>query len=68
MEPPYLSILWRYGHLLGRCGRPGRGGMPITAAFTGLRRNLSDDFLTILHAAHKMNLACADCDVVTGFC
>lgn len=49
-----LVDLVRYGHLLAVAVGLGAAAMADYAAFTGLRRKVSDEFLSILHAAHKM--------------
>ncbi len=49
-----LVDLVRYGHLLAVAVGLGAAAMADYAAFTGLRRRVSDDFLSILHVAHKM--------------
>ena len=49
-----LVDMVRYGHLLAVAVGLGAAAMADYAAFTGLKRKVSDDFLAILHAAHKM--------------
>lgn len=53
MDTIFVDLV-RYGHLLAVAVGLGAAAMADYAAFTGLRRKVSDEFLTILHAAHKM--------------
>ena len=49
-----LVDIVRYGHLLAVAVGLGAAAMADYAAFCGLRRKVSDEFLAILHAAHTM--------------